>query len=143
MLEPGEVRKRLRQKIEAIRREAAARRQAVSEVQREYDRFLEDRAVPVFRQMASALRAEGFLFQLLTPAGSVRLASERSGDDYIELALDTTEHPPVVVGRTSFVRGSRLTTSEAPIREGRHVRDLTDEDVLEYLLRVVGPFVER
>jgi hypothetical protein len=29
------------------------------------------------------------------------------------------------------------------VREGRRPADLTDEDVLEFVLRVVAPFVER
>jgi hypothetical protein len=143
MLEPADVRRRLVQRIETVRKEAAARRTVVSEAQRDYDAFLESRAVPVFRMLASALRPEGAPFQVFTPAGSVRLASERSKDDFIELALDTSRHPVEVVGRTSYTRGSRHVTSEEPVREGRRPADLTDEDVLEFVLRVVAPFVER
>jgi hypothetical protein len=143
MLEPADVRRRLLQRIEIVRRESAARRTAVSEAQREYEVFLADRATPIFRSLAAALRAEGAPFQIFTPAGSVRLASERSRDDFIELALETTRQPVEVVGRTSLTRGSRLWTDEQPVRAGAPVRDLTDEDVLEYVLRVIGPFVER
>jgi hypothetical protein len=143
MIEPADVRRRLLQRIEAVRREAAARRGAVSDAEREYERFLDERAVPVFRTLAAALRAEGAAFQVFTPAGSVRLASERSRDDFIELALDTTRDRVEVVGRTSVTRGSRLLSDERPVREGAEVRDLTEEDVLEFVLKVIGPFVER
>lgn len=143
MLEPADIRRRLLQRIEIVRREATARRAAASEAQRDYETFLESRAVPVFRMLASALRPEGAPFQVFTPAGSVRLASDRSKDDFIEVALDTSRQPIEVVGRASYTRGSRLVTSEEPVREGRRPADLTDEDVLEYVLRVIGPFVER
>jgi predicted TIM-barrel fold metal-dependent hydrolase len=143
MLEPGEVRKRLKQTIDAVRREAGARRAAAGEVGRDFEAFLEERAVPVFRQLASALKAEGLLFQLVTPAGSVRLASERAQDDYVEIVLDAARHPPVAVGRSSFVLGRNLTAMEEPLRDGVPVRDLTDEDVLAFALRAMRPFLER
>jgi hypothetical protein len=73
----------------------------------------------------------------------VRLASERSADDFVELALDTTRQPIEVVGRVSHGRGSRLITDERPIREGAAVADLTEEDVLRFLLASITPFVER
>src|SRR4051812_13267880 len=85
MLEAGEVRKRLRQTIEAAKREAAARRAALGDVQKAYDTFLEEHAVPVLRQVASALKAEGHVFQVLTPAGTARLQSDRDRDDYLEI----------------------------------------------------------
>ena len=56
MIESGEVRNRLRQTIEAARREAAARRAALGDVQKEYDAFLENQAAPVFRQIVSSTR---------------------------------------------------------------------------------------
>jgi hypothetical protein len=143
MLEPGEVRKRLKQTMEAVRRDASARRAAAIEVGRDYETFLESYAVPVLRQLASALRAEGQLFQISTPAGSVRLASERSKDDYVEVALDTATPTPVAIGRASFALGTRLTTMEEPLRAGAAVRDLTDEDVLAFALRALRPFLER
>jgi hypothetical protein len=143
MLEPGEVRKRLRHTMDLAKREGAARRAAASAVAKDYERFLDEQATPVLRQLASALRAEGVLFQIFSPAGSVRLASERSKDDYLEVALDTARYPPVVVGRSNHVKGSQVTASEQQIREGLAVAELTDEDVLDWALRALGPFVER
>jgi len=143
MLEPGEVRKRLKQTMDVVRRDATVKRAAANEVGRDYEAFLEERAVPVFRQLAAALKAEGLLFQFLTPAGSVRLASERSKDDFIELELYTTHLPPVVLGRTNYALGTRLSTVEEPVREGTPVHALTDEDVLSFALRALRPFLER
>ena len=143
MLEPGDVRKRLKQTMDAARRDASTRRAAAIEVERDYDTFLESYAVPVFRHLASALRAEGQLFQMSTPAGSVRLSSERSKDDYVEVVLDTSASAPVAMGRASFALGMRLTMLEEPLRAGAAVRDLTDEDVLAFALRALRPFLER
>jgi hypothetical protein len=143
MIDVAEVRKRLIHTIEQVKKDAAARRQAVDRATADYEAFLETIATPVFRHAGTALRAQGFPFQLFTPAGTVRLASDRGPDDFIELALDTARQPIAVVGRLSFRRGSRLVEREQPIREDKAVGDLTDEDVLEFLLRAIEPFVER
>jgi hypothetical protein len=143
MLDVAEVRRRLVHTIESVRHEAGLRRQAADRAAADYGPFLENVATPVFRHFAMALRAEGHLFRLFTPAGSVRLASERSADDYVELTLDSTRQPVEVVGRVSHGRGSRLLTDERPIREGAAVADLTEEDVLRFLLASIAPFVER
>jgi hypothetical protein len=143
MLEAGEVRKRLRQTIEAAKRDAATRRAALADVQKAYDTFLEEHAVPVLRQVASALKAEGHVFQVLTPAGTARLVSDRSKDDYLEVVLDGARKTPEVIGRVSRVRGSELFADDQPIRTNARVSDLTDEDVLNWILRVIVPFVER
>jgi hypothetical protein len=143
MLEAGEVRKRLRHTIEAAKRDAAARRAALGDVQTAYNAFLEEVAIPLLRQVASALKAEGHVFQVLTPAGTVRLQSDRERDDFLEIVLDGGRTPPTAVGRISRVRGSQLETSDQPIRDGAKVSDLTDDDVLNWVLRVILPFVER
>jgi hypothetical protein len=80
---------------------------------------------------------------VFTPAGSVRLASERSHEEYIELALDDSIDPPVVMGRTSRGRGRRMISSERPVRDRAAIADLTDEDVLSFLLHEITLFVDR
>ena len=117
MLEAGEVRKRLRQTIETAKRDAAARRAALASEQQAFDAFLENHAVPVLRQVASALKAEGHVFQVLTPAGTARLQSDREQNDYLEIALEAPGQAEVI-GRSSYARGSRLTTAEEPVRDG-------------------------
>ena len=102
--------------------------------------FLDRIAIPVFKQVANVLRVEGYLFTVFTPGGSVRLMSDRSTEDYVELELDTTDAEPAVNGRTSRSRGRRVLTSEAPI--GAPAR-LTEEDVLAFLLKALEPLVER
>ena len=48
-----------------------------------------------------------------------------------------------MVGRVSRGRGRRQVSSERPVREGVAVADLTDADVLDFVLAEIGPFVER
>jgi hypothetical protein len=93
--------------------------------------------------VANALRAEGYNFTVFTPAGGVRLSSAKSGDDYLEFALDAAQPEPAVVLRVNRSRGRRVTQHERPLREHAPVDALTEEDVLQALLQELGPFVER
>ena len=138
-----EVRRRLRGAIEGARAQAAARRTRADAASRDYDTFLAERATPIFRTFAEALSAEGHLFKVFTPAGSIRLASQKSPDDFIEIVLDTDADPPQALGRVSRGRGRRNVSSERPIRRGTGVADLSEEDVLAFLLDEIVPFVER
>ena len=140
-MEVSEVRRRLRAAIDQARRDAAQRRERVDTANREYDQFLAQVAVPTFQTIANVLVAEGHRFTVNTPAGSVRLASERSGEDFIELALDTSHDPPVVVVRTSRGRGSRQLNAERPITTP--ISSLTDSDVVQMVVEEIPPFVER
>jgi hypothetical protein len=142
-MEVSEVRRRVRAAIESARRNAQERRVRSDRASLEYQDFLRDRAVPLFQTVASALVAEGYRFKVFTPADSVRLASETSGNDFIELTLDAAADPPTVSGRTSRGRGSRLVDSERPVKEGKAVADLSDEDVLGFLMEEIVGFVER
>jgi hypothetical protein len=129
-----EVRRRVRAAIEQARRDATARRERSDAASRAYDEFLTTRAVPLFHQLAAALVAEGHRYKVFTPSGSVRLASERSGDEFVELTLDSSVDPPVVLGRTSHGRGRHAVTHERPIRDGAAVTDLSDDDLVNFAL---------
>ena len=142
-MEVSEVRRRLRGAIDAARKAAQERRVRSDQAARDYQQFLAERAVPVFQTFASALAAEGHRFKVFTPAGAVRLSSERSNADFIELTLETAEHRPVVLGRSSIGRGRGATTRERPVRPGASPSDLSEEDVIEFLLAEIAPFVER
>ena len=142
-LEVSEIRRRLRASIESAKRDAQERRGRSDQAAREYEQFLRERAVPVFQTLASALVAEGHRFKVFTPADSVRLASDANGEDYIELTLDATSDPPVVVGRTSRGRGRRQITSDRPVKQDIPIEQLTDEDVLTFILAELTPFLER
>ena len=136
-----EVRRRIRAAIEGARADAQQRRLRIDAASRDYEAFLNERAVPLFHQFASALAGEGLRFKVFSPAGSVRLAAEGGGDDFIELSLDTSGDRPHVIGRSSRGRGRRLVTSEQPIRDGVDVASLTEEDVLDYLVQEIRSFV--
>ena len=125
------------------RSNAAARRERSDAAARDYERFLETVAIPVVQQFANVLSAEGHHFQVATPAGAVRLTSAGRSEDYVEIALDTSEDPPEVVGRTSRGRGRRMISSERAVRERTAVAELNEEDVLAFLLTEIVQFVSR
>jgi len=143
MIDAGEVRRRLVHRIERARKDAARRRTEVDAAARALPEFLDRVAAPVARLFVGALRAEGHLFSLSTPADAVRIVSDRSSDDFLELALDTDATPITIVGRTSLTRGRRLLTGERPLVEGKPLEALTQEDVLDFLLEEIGPFLVR
>jgi hypothetical protein len=138
-----EVRRRLREAITRARQIAQERRARTDAAARDYEAFLSERAVPLFRTFANALVVEGFPFKVFTPAGSVRLASEAGNEDFIELTLDTSGEVPQVMGLSSRGRGRRLVTSERPVKEGSDVASLTADDVMNYLVAEILPFVTR
>ena len=142
-MEISDVRKRVLETIERARRNVADRRARIDEAGREYEVFLQQIAVPVFRQVANVLRAENYLFKVFMPSGSVRLMSDRAAEDYIELILDTTDDPPRVTGRASRSRGRRVLETERPIGAPGPVRDLTEDDVLRFVMQELERFVER
>jgi hypothetical protein len=129
-----EVRRRVRAAIERERLNAASRRERVDAATRDFDAFLVTRAVPLFHQIASALVGEGHRYKVFTPASSVRLVSERAAEDFVELTLDTSVDPPVILGRTSKGRGRNAITQERPVREGVPVLDVSEEDVADFVL---------
>ena len=139
----SEVRRRLLLVIDKSRRAAVARQARVDAAASAYERFLTDVAIPVFQMIGNSLRAEGYAFSVFTPAGGLRLASTRTAEDYIELALDTSTEQPIVVARVSRARGRQVVSHESPLLDGTPVDALRQEDVLSCLLREIEPFVER
>jgi hypothetical protein len=142
-VEVSHVRRRLAAAIERARRGSQERRERVAAAERAYEAFLADVAVPVTRQLANVLKAEGYLFTVNTPGGSVRLASDKGRDDYIEFALDAAADPPEVLGVTRYARGSRTVSEERPLKQGVPPEAITDEDVLEFLVKALEPWLER
>ena len=139
-MEISDVRKRVLQTIEHAKQQVAARRTRNDEAAHAFGPFLDTIAVPLVRQIAQVLRAQGQLFTVFTPSGSVRLMSDRGAEDFIELFLDTTGDVPAVVGRTSRSRGQRVLESEEALGGPA---ELSEEDVLRFLLKALEPFVER
>jgi len=142
-MEVSDVKKRIHETMERARRAATERRALVDEATRDYQLFLDRVAIPLFRQIANILRAEKHLFTVFTPGGSVRLMSDRSNDDYIELSLDTTNLRPQVLIHSSRSRGRRVTESEIAVGQQGPVRELTEEDVLSVVLKELEPMLER
>jgi hypothetical protein len=139
-METGEVRRRLQHAIERARRSAADRRARNDDATRAFTGFLDDVAVPLFKQIANVLKIEGHPFTVFTPSGSVRLMSDRGADDYIEIALDTSDVEPRVMARISRSRGRRLVDEERMIGTPEA---LTEEDLFAFLLKELEPFVVR
>ena len=141
-MEISDVRRRVIETIERSRSVAAARRARTEEATREYGQFLDGVAIPLFRQVTNVLRTAGYSFTVITPAGAVRMTSDRSGEDFIELSLNTTGNEPHVLGRTSHLRGRHLVDAEQIVGSGNPAA-LTEEDVLSFVLKELEPFVER
>jgi len=139
-MEIADVKKRLLQTVERARRQAAERRTRTDDAERAYAVFLNQIAVPLFRQVGNVLRAEGFAFTVFTPGGSVRLMSDRAAEDYVELVLDTNGGEPRVTGRASRRHGGSVIVSEQAIGDPA---SLTEEDVLAFAMKGLEPFVER
>ena len=139
-MEVSEVRKRLLQAIERSKRQAADRRVRSDEASRAFTAFLDTIAVPMFRQVANILRVENYKFAVFTPSGSVRLMSDRSAEDYIEISLDASGDIPRVMGHTRRRRGNRVIDSERPMGDPA---TLAESDVLEFLLEELEGFVDR
>jgi hypothetical protein len=142
-MEISDLKRQMLAAIDRARRDAAERRVRIDDAGREYQQLLDRIAIPLFRQVAGVLRAENYQFSVATPGGSVRLMSERSSEDYLELMLDTSGEMPRVLGRASRGRGRRILESERPIGAPGPVRDITEHDVLEFVLSELAPFVEK
>jgi len=137
-MEIADVRKRILATIERAKQRAADRRARTDEAARAYSTFLESTAVPLFRQAANVLRAEGYQFSASTPSGSVRLMSDRTVEDFIEIVLDTNGETPQVVGHTSRARGRRVVENERTIGDPAR---LDENDVLEFLTKELEPLL--
>ena len=142
-MEVSEVRRQLRHAIDRAKARSQQKRQHAADAERAYASFLEDVATPTTRQLANVLKAEGYLFTVSTPSGGLRLASYRSRDDYVEFALDGSGDSPTVVGRVRQTRGSRTLEDERPVKPGAAPQDLSDADVLAFLVEALEPWLER
>jgi len=142
-VEVSEVRRQLKHAIDRAKARAQRKRMDAAEAERAYATFLEEIATPTARMLANALKAEGYPFTVSTPSGGLRLASDRGRDDYIELTLDGSGEKLTVVGRVRQTRGSRTLEDERPIKAGAAPQDLTEGDVLSFLVAALEPWLER
>ena len=142
-METGDVRKRLQHAMRLAHQNAGDRRERNAEAEAAYDEFLHRVAGPLVRQVADALRAEGVAVTISTPKDGLRLALNHGRDDYIDLVLDTSADPPQVLARTSVARGSRTLTDERPVKPGAAPDAVTEEDLLDFLLDALAPWLSR
>ena len=129
--------------MERSRERAQHRRQRTQEAERAYESFLQNVATPVTKQVANALKAEGYAFTVFTPGGGLRLALDRGRDDYVELGLDTSGDLPQVMARISRTRGSRTLDDERAIKKDASPEQITEKDMLEFWVDVLEPWFER
>jgi hypothetical protein len=141
VIDPAQLRKRVKAAIDGARRASATRRERATAAAREYEEFLETRAVPAFRSIANVLRSEGIPFEVMTPSGGVRLVYDRNRDDAIDLELDSTLDPPQPLLSVVQSRGSRVLRSERLVKEGSPISEITEEDVIELLINQLKPWL--
>jgi len=141
-MEISEVRKRLNDTIARARQHAAERRSRTETANQSFDQFLASTAVPLFRQIANVLRTEGYFYSVSTPAGNVRLLSDKDAGDFIELSLDVAGDVPRVMARISRSRGRRVLDVERVVASG-NAEAIGEEELLAFLLKELEPFVER
>src|SRR5688572_31397160 len=112
-MEVSDVRRRVRDALAEARRKAAERRTRRDAAAQAWTDALERVVLPVSRQIMHALKAEGLLMQISTPAGSVRIAAESRPQDYVELTLEAdSDGEASVVGRISQGRGQETISEE-------------------------------
>lgn len=142
-MEVAHVRRRVQAVVATARERAQRRRQNVADAERGYDRFLVDVAIPIARQLANVLNVEGYPFSVSTPGRGVRLASERGRDDFIDIFLDTDADPPAVVGHIRHTRGSRTIDEQHPVKADVNPDQISEDEMLEFLMRAIEPWIER
>lgn len=136
------IRKRVQRVLEQARRDSADRRARLQEAQKNYDEFLEARAIPAFRAVAMVLKSEGQPWEVMTPLGEVRMSPERHRDDAIALSFDPTLDPPQPVVHVTRGRGGRLIQRERVVREGIVAAEaLSEDDVVDMLLEEIRPWL--
>jgi hypothetical protein len=142
-MEVSQVNKRVQTAIEQARSRAVTRRNATASAEKAFAVFLEMVATPVARQVVNALKVANIGFTLGTPGNGLRLAAERGRDDFIEFVLDASGELPQAAARVSVSRGSRTIDEIVPVKPGTAIEDLTDEDVLDFLVGALAPWLER
>ena len=142
-MEISQVRRRVQAAITAARARTLERREQTDAATRDYAVFLETVATPLVQQVANALKAESHSFTVSTPGDGVRLEYDRGRDNFVEISLDTSGDRPQVIGRVSQARGSRRLEDERPIRPDASPAELTEEEVLEFIVNALEPWLAR
>ena len=141
MSELTDLRRRVRQAIQDAKRRAGDRRTARDEASKAWATAVAEVVEPEATVMAAALTGEGLPFRLETPRGTIRLVSERSADDYIEIVLDDSDERdvPEVIGRSVMGRGRQsVTVIEEPLGAPA---DLTPDRISAFFLDAIAPWI--
>ena len=143
-MDVSDLRKGILRALEEARKDVSDRRTIRDAAAADYEQFATRIATPILRQAADVLGAEKHDFTVQTPAGSVRLVSDRSPQDFVEFELDVTGAKPHVIGRTSLARGRKsLIVEERTLAPGKSIGDITEEDVAKFLLTEIQRLVTR
>ena len=135
------LRKRIKSEMEQARRTAAERRDRARVATRAYEAFLDEIAIPAFRQVVTVLRAEGLSFEVQTPSAGVRMTSDRNRDDGIQLELDSTLDPPQPILISTRTWGSRIVRNERVVKDRAAIETITEEDLIDRLLEELRPWL--
>lgn len=141
-METADVRRRVHEAMERAKRNAAERRARHDHADRAFAAFLDHTAVPLMRQVAGALKADGYPFTVSTPAGSVRLSSDKNGADFVEISLDASGDTPHVAGHSSRTRGRRVIEAERMVAGG-DPETISEDELLAFVLKELEPLLER
>jgi hypothetical protein len=141
-MEVADVRKAVLDAMARARQRAADRRARADASARSFESLLSHVVAPLLKQIAGVLRAENYPSTVSTPAGIVRLSSDKNADDFIEIFLDTNGETPRVAARTSWRRGRQVIVREQPIGSG-DPETIGERTLLDFLLTELEPFVER
>jgi hypothetical protein len=143
MLETAEVRRQLTHRLAELKKAQVQRRGTADTARAAFDAVLEREIAPTVRQFAQVLKAEGFPFSVQTPASMVRMVSDRSSDNVIDIVLELGLPQPAVVARSAYTRGRRQIEDERTLAQGEGIATIDAERVLAVLLDMIEPFVER
>ncbi len=141
-MEPADLRKRVLRALDEARRHATAHREEAEHADQVFSR-LQPEIAALWRQVANVLKVEGHPFAIHTPAGSVRFASERYPDSFVEVSVDTSRRPVAIVGRTIFARGRQITDRETVVAEAGDLAAYEADRAVEFLGSELVPFLER
>jgi hypothetical protein len=136
-MDVAELRKRILRELDRPagggERSGGDRRASADASRVAFARLLSGTIAPLLIQTASILKAEGELCQVHTPSDTARIAFDSSHEDFFEFMLDTTP-PAHVIGRGSVRRKGGTLVEDRIVGVGKPIDEITDEDVLAYLL---------
>jgi hypothetical protein len=143
-MDVSELRRKILRAIDEGKPDDRARRRAeVDTAKAAYERFLENVAVPLFRQAQAILKAEARSFTVYAPADGVKLVSDASPSTFLEFVLDTSNEQPQVIGRVSRARSRGVIVEEQPVAAGKSIDQLTDDDVAGFFVAEIPKLVRK